>query len=93
MSRSAPRESQDRVRRGNVQRCVSCGKPIESSQRHGRDGLANHHCSRRHEAAIEAANRRECEPQVRRPPFGERLEDGFALLGPDFELLPDDDQM
>ncbi len=93
MSRSAPRESRGQIGHGSEKLCVSCGKPIESSQRHGRDGLANHHCSRRHEAAIEAAYRFEREPPVHQPSFGERLADGFALLGGNFKLLPNDEEL
>ena len=72
------KQSKRRVTSGD--RCVSCGKPIEL----GPSGYPNHHCSRAHEAAKEAANRAHEEtPKPRRRSYGQRLAEGFEMLGED----------
>jgi len=59
-------------------KCLSCGQVIEL----GESGLPDHHCSRRHEAAVESANRRAVDSPVPRDlPYGERLELGFSMIG------------
>ncbi len=58
-------------------RCVSCGKLMEVAE----SGLFNHHCSPQHEAAREAANRRESDgPFPRWPSWRERLTLGFQMM-------------
>ena len=64
-------------KRYSPDRCVSCGKRIELAE----SGLPNHRCSRRHVAALEAANRRE--PEIDAFPdlsFDQRLSLGFSML-------------
>ena len=44
-------------------------------------GFADHHCSAKHEGGVDSANRRFAEPQLRTPPWTERLSHGAAILG------------
>ncbi len=77
----------------HLDRCVACGKRIRRAKSADGVALPNHHCSRRHETAVEAAN---CEPDESAPgerSFVERLEEGFDLLGAHFELLAPDDEI
>jgi hypothetical protein len=76
----------------SLKHCVSCGRRIEYVG-HGEESRANHHCSARHEAAVEAASRGLEERAPRERSFAQRLEEGFAMLGAHFELLAPEDQI
>ena len=56
--------------------CVSCGEPIGCDPQ---TGLANHRCSKRHEAAKAGANTRLSEHVDRSPTFAQRLAYGFSM--------------
>lgn len=58
------------------EKCVSCGKAIELGER----GFPDHHCSPQHEAAVEAAHRRAQDDLLPyKPPYSQRLKDGFHM--------------
>lgn len=63
--------------------CVSCGRPIEVKNKiRGR-----HECPKSHDAAQKAANTRayDGDPELRRPPLPDRLDEGFRMLAEDEE--------
>ncbi len=50
--------------------CVSCNEPLEGY---------NHHCSKKHVAAKQAAHTRAFDSRPRTPSYGERIEEGFNM--------------
>ena len=61
--------------------CYSCGDYYASCKKHKCDPKR----IKRHESAMEAANKRAENPDLRLPCYHQQLQDGFEMLNPDKE--------